>query len=58
MATIVALVDRGASVLLATTEDDGRKVAVVGDRRNAGRRLARAVNDGAPTPTVTMSGQG
>jgi uncharacterized protein (DUF58 family) len=46
MATIVALVDRGASVLLATTEDGGPKLAAVGDRRNAGRRLARAVADG------------
>jgi uncharacterized protein (DUF58 family) len=45
MATIVALVDRGASVLLATTEDDGPKMAAVGDRRSAGRRLARAVAD-------------
>jgi hypothetical protein len=43
MATIVALVDRGAAVLLATTEEDGPRVAAVGDRRSAGRRLARAV---------------
>jgi uncharacterized protein (DUF58 family) len=43
MATVVALVDRGASVLLATTENDGPRVGTVGDRRSAGRRLARAV---------------
>jgi uncharacterized protein (DUF58 family) len=58
MATIVAFVDRGASVLLATTEDDGPKLAAVGDRRTAGRRLARAVNDGGTSPVVTMSGEG
>jgi uncharacterized protein (DUF58 family) len=52
MATVVALVDRGASVLLATTEGDGRHVGTVGDRRSAGRRLARAVAepDRAPGP--------
>ena len=43
MATVVALVDRGASVLLATTEATGPHVGAVGDRRSAGRRLARAV---------------
>ena len=43
MATVVALVDRGAAVLLATTEDDGPRIGSVGDRRSAGRRLARAV---------------
>jgi uncharacterized protein (DUF58 family) len=43
MGTVVALVDRGASVLLATTEDDGPALGTVGDRRSAGRRLARAV---------------
>ncbi len=43
MATVVALIDRGASVLLVTTESGGRKVGSVGDRRAAGRRLARAV---------------
>jgi uncharacterized protein (DUF58 family) len=43
MATVVALVDRGASVLLATTEGDGPRIGSVGDRRSAGRRLARAV---------------
>jgi uncharacterized protein (DUF58 family) len=43
MATVVALVDRGASVLLVTTEASGPKIGAVGDRRSAGRRLARAV---------------
>ena len=45
MATVVALVDRGASVLLTTTEATGPKTGSVGDRRSAGRRLARAVAD-------------
>jgi uncharacterized protein (DUF58 family) len=43
MATVVALVDRGASVFLATTEASGPKTGAVGDRRSAARRLARAV---------------
>lgn len=43
MATVVSLVDRGAPVLLATTELDGVHLGPVGDRRSAGRRLARAV---------------
>jgi hypothetical protein len=53
MATVVAIVDRGASVLLATTEGDGPRVGTVGDRRSAGRRLARAVAEpgrSAPAP--------
>ncbi|HEY5025552.1 MAG TPA: DUF58 domain-containing protein [Acidimicrobiales bacterium] len=45
MATVVGLVDRGASVLLATTEASGPKIGAVGDRRSAGRRLARAVSE-------------
>jgi uncharacterized protein (DUF58 family) len=44
MATVVALVDRGASVLLMTMETDGARSGAVGDRRSAGRRLARAVS--------------
>ena len=43
LGTVVTLFDRGASVLLATIEIDGAHVASVGDRRSAGRRLARAV---------------
>jgi uncharacterized protein (DUF58 family) len=41
--TLVALFDRGTSVFLTTTEDDGRRTGAVADRRSAGRRLARAV---------------
>jgi uncharacterized protein (DUF58 family) len=50
MATVVALVDRGASVLLATTEDRGPTIGTVGDRRSAGRRLARAVAEPEARP--------
>jgi uncharacterized protein (DUF58 family) len=52
MATVVALVDRGASVLLATTEADGPRTGAVGDRRSAGRRLARAVSEPDATGTA------
>ena len=45
MATVVALVDRGASVRLTTIEATGPKTGSVGDRRSAGRRLARAIAD-------------
>jgi uncharacterized protein (DUF58 family) len=49
MATVVGFVDRGASVLLATTEEAGPRIGAVADRRSAGRRLARAVaGPGAP----------
>jgi uncharacterized protein (DUF58 family) len=41
--TVVQLLDRGASVLLATVERTGPVLALVVDRRTAGRRLARAV---------------
>jgi uncharacterized protein (DUF58 family) len=57
MATIVALVDRGAAVLLATTEHDGPRIAAVGDRRSAGRRLARAVADRDATHAPAVSGE-
>jgi uncharacterized protein (DUF58 family) len=43
LATVVRLLDRGASVVLATVEPSGPVVAAVADRRVAGRRLARAV---------------
>jgi uncharacterized protein (DUF58 family) len=57
MGTIVSLVDRGASVLLATTEVRGPRVAPVGDRRSAGRRLARAVaEDDVTNRDVTTDG--
>jgi uncharacterized protein (DUF58 family) len=42
-ATVVLLLDRGRSVVLGTTEPTGPVVAVVSERRQAGRRLARAV---------------
>jgi hypothetical protein len=55
MATVVALVDRGASVLLATTEESGPKIATVSDRRSAGRRLARAVSEPDALHHITTS---
>jgi uncharacterized protein (DUF58 family) len=58
MATVVALVDRGASVLLATTEASGPKVATVGDRRSAGRRLARAISEPDALDPITTSDRG
>jgi len=43
LATVVALLDRGSTVVLATAEVSGTKLDAVADRRIAGRRLARAV---------------
>jgi uncharacterized protein (DUF58 family) len=43
LATVFTLVERGAPVVLSTTEADGAHLEAVGDRRSAGRRLARAV---------------
>jgi uncharacterized protein (DUF58 family) len=43
LGTVVLLLDRGLPVLLATLELAGPVVGAVGDRREAGRRLARAV---------------
>jgi uncharacterized protein (DUF58 family) len=43
LGTVVLLLDRGLPVLLGTTETSGSLVAPVEDRRQAGRRLARAV---------------
>ena len=43
LGTIVALLDRGTPVVLATTEPPGPVEALVADRRGVGRRLARAV---------------
>jgi hypothetical protein len=58
LGTVVALVDKGTPVLLATTEDDGAHLSAVGDRRSAGRRLARAVAEvsgrGAGAVTVGL----
>ncbi|HWG74841.1 MAG TPA: DUF58 domain-containing protein [Acidimicrobiales bacterium] len=44
LGTVVVLLERGAAVILATTESSGPVVASVADRRGAGRRLARAVS--------------
>jgi uncharacterized protein (DUF58 family) len=49
-ATVMLFLDRGAAVVLATTESDGPVHAAVADRRAAGRRLARAV--GSPAAAV------
>jgi uncharacterized protein (DUF58 family) len=54
MGTVVALVDRGAPVLLATTEDGGPRVGTVRDRLSAARRLARAVADPDPPDTGSV----
>jgi hypothetical protein len=43
LGTVVALLADDASVLLQTQERSGPVTASVGDRRAAGRRLARAV---------------
>lgn len=43
LATAVHLLDRGSTILLATVEPEGRIVGEVRDRRDAGRRLARAI---------------
>ena len=44
LGTVLLLLDRGAPVALGTRESRGPVVAPVGDRRGAGRRLARAVS--------------
>jgi uncharacterized protein (DUF58 family) len=54
LGSVVALLDRGSTVLLATTESSGPRCAVVSDRRSAGRRLARATGDSGASPGVTM----
>ena len=59
LGTAVRLLDRGAPVLLRTTELSGPVVALVGDRRGAGRRLGRAVagaDSGDATEGVVVSG--
>ena len=48
LGTVVQLIDRGAHVLLATVEPSGTVVREVPNRREAGRRLARAVSGGGP----------
>ncbi|MGA2519875.1 MAG: DUF58 domain-containing protein [Acidimicrobiales bacterium] len=48
LGTVVALVDAGTPVVLRTNEVDGPSIGTVGDRRSAGRRLARAVAEPEP----------
>jgi uncharacterized protein (DUF58 family) len=50
LASVVLLLDRGTAVVLGTIEESGAALAPVEDRRQAGRRLARAVaaQDAAP----------
>lgn len=49
LGTVMAHLDRGTPVILVTTEPGGARRQAVGDRRSAGRRLARAVAEpGAP----------
>jgi uncharacterized protein (DUF58 family) len=52
LGTLALLLERGAEVLLATTEATGPVLAPVVERRGAGRRLARAVARPGATPTV------
>jgi uncharacterized protein (DUF58 family) len=53
--TILHLFDGGVPVRLATTESSGPVAATVVDRRDAGRRLARAVPGGEAPIGVTVS---
>ena len=48
LGSVVALLDRGVPVLLATDESSGSVVSPVADRREAGRRLARATSGNGP----------
>jgi uncharacterized protein (DUF58 family) len=48
LGSVLLLLDRGTPVRLATVEASGPVQAAVRDRRQAGRRLARAVSIGAP----------
>ncbi len=57
LGTVVQMLERGAPVRLATVEESGRVVALVADRRSAGRRLARAVPE-APLPAGLLPGAG
>jgi uncharacterized protein (DUF58 family) len=50
LGTVLRLFDRGAPVVLATTEVAGPVTSTVADRRAAGRRLARAVSARPPEP--------
>jgi uncharacterized protein (DUF58 family) len=50
LGTVLLLLDRGAPVTLGTLEASGPVQATVRDRRQAGRRLARAVSADATAP--------
>jgi uncharacterized protein (DUF58 family) len=55
LGTVARLLERGAAVHLATVESTGPVLAVVADRRGAGRRLARAVpQSGVDTNAVLV----
>jgi hypothetical protein len=54
LATVVRLLDRATPVLLDTAEAAGPVAGLVADRRQAGRRLARAVAHGV-RPGITVS---
>jgi uncharacterized protein (DUF58 family) len=54
LATVVHLLDRGRPVVLGTTESTGPCLAAVDERRQAGRRLARAV--AGPTRSGDLRG--
>ncbi len=54
-ATVLLLLDRGLPVVLGTTEPTGLLVAAVGERRQAGRRLARAIAGPAVTGATNES---
>jgi hypothetical protein len=56
LGTIVQLLERGASVLLATVELSGPILGEVIDRRGAGRRLARALARPGPSAHATAAG--
>jgi uncharacterized protein (DUF58 family) len=56
LGSMVQLLERGASVLLATVEPSGPVLGQVVDRRGAGRRLARAVaHPPSSAPTAAAS---
>jgi uncharacterized protein (DUF58 family) len=55
LGTVLRLLDRGGQVLLATTETSGPVTAAVGDRRSAGRRLARAVGTTGARADIAVS---
>jgi len=57
LGTVMQALERGGPVELATIEPSGPVVALVADRRGAGRRLARAVPQ-ARTESDVTAGRG